>query len=67
MLLCQKPSKIVIKEAKPYLVAVTYGLKQYKVKVICQQIHQKMSLQTGQKLYLDTVMELCIKDPPKLH
>jgi hypothetical protein len=53
--------KAVIKEARHYLAAALFGLKQFKVKDIYQQILQKMSLRTGPKSYLVTVMVLYIK------
>lgn len=66
MIPSQKPSKTVIKEAKPYLEAVLYGLKQFKVKDTYQQILPKVSLQTGPKSSLATAMVHYIKVQPRL-
>lgn len=61
-----KLSKTAIKEVRPYLEAVHSGLKQLKVKDTYQQILLKVSLLTGPKLSLATVMVHYIKDQLRL-
>ena len=61
-----KLSKIAIREARHFWEAAHFGLIQFRVKAIYQLTPQRISLQTGPKLYLVIVMEHYTRAPLNL-